>query len=112
MRARSARPAPATRRTIVLKGEGFDMRLEERRVGEEGRYWRDWSSDVCSSDLLTANYTPESLAGKLVLGVVNLPPRRIGPFTSEVLTLGVPGENGECVLVAPDRPVPLGVQLY
>lgn len=55
-----------------------------------------------SSAQLTKHYTKESLVGMLVLGVVNLPPRQIGPFISEVLTLGVPDETGECVLVRPD----------
>jgi tRNA-binding protein len=48
-------------------------------------------------------YEKEELVGKLVLGVVNLPPRQIGPFTSEVLTLGVPDESGRCILIAPDK---------
>ncbi len=48
-------------------------------------------------------YTKEELIGKLVLGVVNFPPRQIGPFVSEVLTLGVPDEEGRCVLAAPDK---------
>lgn len=52
---------------------------------------------------LVANYTKDELVDKLVLGVVNLPPRQIGPFMSEVLTLGVPDENGECVLVEPEK---------
>jgi len=61
---------------------------------------------------LTANYTREELTGKLVLCVVNFPPRQIGPAVSEVLTLGVPDGNNECVLVAPDREVPPGGRLY
>ena len=56
-----------------------------------------------SSAQLQTHYRKEDLVGKRVLGVVNLPPRQIGPFVSEVLTLGVPDENGECVLVVPDR---------
>ena len=55
-----------------------------------------------SSAQLVALYTKEELEGKLVLGVVNFPPRRIGPFISEVLTLGVPDAGGEVVLIAPD----------
>lgn len=61
---------------------------------------------------LTANYTRDQLTGKMVLCVVNFPPRRIGPAVSEVLTLGVPDINGECVLIAPDRDVPAGGRLY
>ena len=55
-----------------------------------------------SSAQLVALYTKEELEGKLVLGVVNFPPRQIGPFISEVLTLGVPDAKGEVVLIAPD----------
>lgn len=65
-----------------------------------------------SSAQLTRHYSPESLVGRLVLAVVNLPPRRIGPFASEVLTLGVPDEAGEVVLLAPEREVPLGARMY
>jgi tRNA-binding protein len=61
---------------------------------------------------LTTNYTKDSLAGKVVLGVVNFPPRQIGTAISEVLTLGVPDENNDCVLIAPDRIVSPGVKLY
>ena len=56
-----------------------------------------------SSAQLAALYSREELEGRLVLGVVNFPPRRIGPFVSEVLTLGVPNERGEVVLIAPDE---------
>lgn len=65
-----------------------------------------------SSAQITARYTKEALAGCLVLGVVNLPPRQVGPFISEVLTLGVPDENGAVVLIVPERGVPLGGRLY
>ncbi len=65
-----------------------------------------------SAAQLTKNYTKESLVGKLVLGVVNLPPRQIGSFMSEVLTLGVPDEGRECVLIVPGMEVPVGGRLY
>lgn len=61
---------------------------------------------------LYANYKKEDLNGKLVLCVVNFPPRQIGPATSEVLILGVPGKNGHCVLIQPERDVDLGGKLY
>ncbi len=57
-------------------------------------------------------YKKEELVGRLVLGVVNFPPRQIGPATSEVLTLGVPGPDGNCILIHPDREVELGGRLY
>lgn len=65
-----------------------------------------------SSAQLVDFYTKEELEGKLVLGVVNLPSRQIGPFVSEVLTLGVPDEEHRCVLVVPDKDAPLGAKLY
>ena len=64
-----------------------------------------------SSAQITAHYEPETLIGKQVLAVVNFPPRQIGPFMSEVLTLGLPDVNGEVVLVVPDKPIPDGVKL-
>jgi tRNA-binding protein len=65
-----------------------------------------------SSAQLTARYRCEDLVGRLVVGVVNLPPRRIGPFVSEVLTLGVPDENGAVVLLVPDSAVPPGGRMF
>ena len=56
-----------------------------------------------SSAQITVYYSKEELVGRLVLGVVNFPPRQIGPFMSEVLTLGVPDENGEVVLIEPEN---------
>lgn len=59
-----------------------------------------------------ANYTKEELKGKLVVCVVNFPPRQIGPAISEVLTLGFPDENGNTVLITPTKNVPLGGRLF
>ena len=56
-----------------------------------------------SSAQLVKHYTKDELLGKIVLGVVNFPPRQIGPFVSESLTLGVPDENHDCILVIPDK---------
>ena len=70
------------------------------------RLWIDFGEELGvrkSSAQLTALYTKEELEGKLVLAVVNFPPRQIGPFMSEVLTLGVPDARGEVVLIAPDE---------
>lgn len=65
-----------------------------------------------TSAQVTRHYTPETLNGRLVMAVVNFPPRQIGPVRSEVLTLGVPDEDGEVVLIAPDKDVPIGGRLY
>ena len=65
-----------------------------------------------SSAQITVNHALDQLVGTQVLAVVNFPPRQIGPFMSEVLTLGVPDENGEVMLIRPDRDVPIGGRLY
>ena len=65
-----------------------------------------------SSAQITKHYRPEELVGRLVLGVVNFPPRQIGPMMSEVLTLGVPDETGEVVLIHPSKHVPLGGRMF
>lgn len=65
-----------------------------------------------SSAQLKPLYAREELMGRLVLAVVNFPPRQIGPMMSEVLTLGVPNEAGAVVLIEPDRDVPLGGRLF
>ena len=65
-----------------------------------------------SSAQITRHYTPEALLGKQVIAVVNFPPRQIGKFMSQVLTLGVPDENGEVVLLHPSLPVPDGGRMF
>ena len=65
-----------------------------------------------SSAQITELYDKDMLLGKQILAVVNFPPRQIGPFTSEVLTLGVPNGDGHVVLVAPEINVENGVRLY
>jgi tRNA-binding protein len=64
-----------------------------------------------SSAQITVHYRPEDLVGRQVLGVVNFPPRQIGPVRSEVLTLGFADEAGAIVLAATERPVPNGKKL-
>ena len=61
---------------------------------------------------LPQNYEIDDLKGKQVLCVVNFPSRQIGPAVSEVLTLGIPDEKNECVLITPDTDVPIGGRLY
>ena len=64
-----------------------------------------------SSAQITVHYTPETLLGRQVLGVVNFPPRQIGPVRSEVLTLGFEDENGAIVLAAVEQGVPNGKKM-
>ena len=65
-----------------------------------------------SSAQLTVHYRPDQLIGRQVCAVVNFAPRQIGPFISEVLTLGMPDEDGAVVLVRPDLRVPNGGKLF
>ena len=65
-----------------------------------------------SSAQITEHYSAEDLLGSKVAAVVNFPPRQIGPFLSEVLTVGFPDEEGRVVLVRPDRDVPDGARLF
>lgn len=66
-----------------------------------------------SSAQLVKHYTKDALMGKLILGVVNFPPKQIGSFQSEVLTLGVPDEDHECILIVPDKKnTVMGGKLY
>jgi tRNA-binding protein len=65
-----------------------------------------------SSAQITKHYTAQDLVGRQVLAVVNFPPRQIGPFMSQVLTLGVPDEAGEVVLIGPGHAVPDGGRMF
>ena len=79
------------------------------------RLWIDFGGTLGvkrSSAQITAHYAPDRLIGRQVMAVVNFPPRRIAGFESEVLTLGVPDENGEVVLLKPDMRVPDGGKLF
>jgi tRNA-binding protein len=65
-----------------------------------------------SSAQITRHHAPDQLPGKQILAVVNFPPRQIGPFMSEVLTLGVPDADGEVVLLHPSLPTPNGGRMF
>jgi tRNA-binding protein len=65
-----------------------------------------------SSAQITVHYTKDELIGRLVMGVVNFPPKQIGPFISECLTLGIPDKNGDVVLIIPTKEVPIGGKMF
>jgi tRNA-binding protein len=96
---------------------GEIVRAEEFPEARKPAYklWIDCGPEIGvkrSSAQLPANYSLGQLPGTRVMCVVNLPARRIGPMVSEVLTLGVPDLEGECVLVVPGKDVPVGGRLY
>jgi tRNA-binding protein len=79
------------------------------------KLWIDFGDGIGlrqSSAQITAHYAPETLIGRMVMAVVNFPPRQIGPFMSEVLVLGVSDASGNVVLVAPDQDVAPGARLH
>ena len=79
------------------------------------KLWIDFGDEIGTkktSAQITAHYTPEALIGRQVMAVVNFPPRQIGPFMSEVLTLGVMDPDGEVVLITPDQTVPNGGRMH
>ena len=78
------------------------------------KLWINFGSEIGekrSSAQITAHYTPESMIGKQVIGVVNFPPRQIGKFMSEVLVLGLADEQGGIVLIGPDQNVENGERM-
>jgi tRNA-binding protein len=78
------------------------------------KLWVDYGPDIGvkkSSAQITAHYQLETLVGRQVLGVVNFPPRQIGPFRSEALVLGLHDAVGRVVLIGPDQPVPNGEKM-
>lgn len=92
----SAEPFPEARKPAIKLRIDFGPEIGEKK----------------SSAQITKHYSPDKLVGKRVLAVVNFPPRQIGKFMSEVLTLGVPDEQGEVVLIAPDIKTPIGGRLF
>jgi len=94
----------------VQRAEPFpEARLPALKV------WIDFGTGIGvkkTSAQITRHYTPDDLVGRLVVAVTNFPPKQIGRFMSEVLLLGVPDEDGEVVLLQPDRPVPIGGRMF
>ena len=79
------------------------------------KLWIDFGAEIGerkSSAQITRHYSPDTLVGRQVLAVVNFPPRQIGPFRSEVLTLGLADAEGEIVLVQPEQAVAPGQRLH
>ena len=92
----AAEPFPEARKPAIKLRIDFGAEIGEKK----------------SSAQIVKHYSPEQLIGKRVLAVVNFPPRQIGKFMSEVLTLGVPDEEGAVVLIAPDIATPVGGRLF
>jgi tRNA-binding protein len=79
------------------------------------KLWIDFGPELgvrASSAQITVHYDPAGLVGRQVLAVVNFPPRQIGRFMSEVLTLGLSDADGAVVLIGPERPVPDGARMH
>lgn len=95
---------------LVLRAETFPAARKPAY-----RLWIDFGPELGvkkSSAQITALYRPEDLSGRLVLAVINFPPRQVADFMSEVLVLGVDDAEGRVVLVEPERDAPLGSRLH
>ncbi len=90
-----AEPFPEARKPAIKLWIDFGPEIGERKTSAQ----------------ITAHYTPDALIGKQVMAVVNFPPRQIGPFMSEVLTLGVHDAEGGVVLISPDHTVANGERM-
>ena len=93
---------------MKIASTAADAAVDAPKIRRNSRCHAIWYT----SAQLTVHYRPDQLIGRQVCAVVNFPPRQIGPFISEVLTLGMPDEDGAVVLVKPDFKVPNGGRLF
>ena len=96
---------------------GTVRRVEDYPEARRPAYklWVDFGPQIGerkTSAQLTTHYTRDELLGRQVAAVINFPPKQIGKFMSEILVLGFPDENGEVVLIQPERPIPDGGRLF
>lgn len=91
-----AEPFPEARKPAIKLWVDFGAEIGERKTSAQ----------------ITDHYSPDDLIGKQVIGVVNFPPRQIGPFMSEVLVLGLSDAEGAIVLLGPDQAVPNGGKMH
>lgn len=91
-----AKPFPEARKPSVKVWVDFGLEFGTRKTAAQ----------------ITVHYRPDTLIGRQVAGVVNFPPRQIGPFVSEFLLLGFPDSDGAVVLIGPSLPVPNGGKLF
>lgn len=91
-----AEPFPEARRPAFKLVVDFGPEIGEKKTSAQ----------------ITVHYAPEELIGRQVAAVVNFPRKQIGKFMSEILVLGFPDENGEVVLIGPDKPVPIGGRMF
>ncbi len=94
----------------VVRAETF---LEAKKPAY--KLWIDFGSEIglkTASAQLTRIYDATQLQGRQILAVVNFPPKQVANFLSQVLVLGIPEENGDVVLLEPERPVPNGARVF
>jgi len=108
---------PPNKIAVKVVKEGEIVRAEDFPEARKPAYklTLDFGAEIGiknSSVQITKHYSKEELIGKLVIGVVNFPPKQIGPFVSEILTLGLPDENGDVVLLSPTKGVPKGGKMF